>query len=215
MNVVTRQYPGEAFFRVEIDKGTTLVRTMGSTQLDSDMATAVAMAVRTGDVVFGGDPEEAISRMTWNPRPAFGILQPWVATLGLRHQGVLMAAVRGCDTEPKDTPCKELARVYRGTVLRAHCGDASKAVSFTRAMPAGLDDWIDLVRDAIKSMEALPWHYVQHLMGATEVLGYKAPNDAFPHRWHSLYLALCHVLHVNPETERQLDARLDADEVLV
>ena len=48
-----------------------------------------------------------------------GVLQPWVVTLGLRHQGVLMACVRGCDSVPKEDATKALARCLRGTILRS------------------------------------------------------------------------------------------------
>jgi hypothetical protein len=34
--------------------------------------------------------------------PPTGILQEWVARLGLRHQGVLVTAIRGCATMPKE-----------------------------------------------------------------------------------------------------------------
>lgn len=29
------------------------------------------------------------------------IIQPWVENIGLRHQGVLVSAMRGCDTAPR------------------------------------------------------------------------------------------------------------------
>jgi hypothetical protein len=45
------------------------------------------------------------------------ILQDWVTTTGLRHQGVLMAAVRGCDTLPRPAAAKTIARYYR----ESHC----------------------------------------------------------------------------------------------
>ncbi len=38
------------------------------------------------------------------------ILKPWTEKLGLRHQGVLMAIIRGCDNAPKEDPAKSLAR---------------------------------------------------------------------------------------------------------
>jgi flavin-dependent thymidylate synthase len=47
------------------------------------------------------------------------VLQDWVMKLPRRHQGVLLASVRGCDTAPKDDPSKALARCYRGMIVPA------------------------------------------------------------------------------------------------
>jgi hypothetical protein len=47
------------------------------------------------------------------------ILQAWVTELGLRHQGVLLTAVRGCDTWSKYSAEKPLIREMRGLILVA------------------------------------------------------------------------------------------------
>ena len=36
--------------------------------------------------------------------------------LGLRHQGVLISAMRGCDTAPRSDPSKVIQRILRGAV---------------------------------------------------------------------------------------------------
>jgi hypothetical protein len=50
-----------------------------------------------------------------------------------------------------------------------------------------------------------------HLLHAIEIVGYKYPH---PHRdlWHGFYLSLVTSLHLNVETEAELDHRLNADE---
>ena len=58
------------------------------------------------------------------------ILQSWITDLGLRHQGVLLTAVRGCDTVPKEHVSKKLTRAYRGEILMPYCGDIRKSLSF-------------------------------------------------------------------------------------
>ena len=50
---------------------------------------------------------------------AVNILKPWTEKLGLRHQGVLMSVIRGCDNAPKEDPCKSLARCLRFVLLRS------------------------------------------------------------------------------------------------
>lgn len=138
------------------------------------------------------------------------ILQDWVTQLGLRHQGVLLGAVRGCDNAPKEDPAKRLVRCYRAVVLNAHCGDPAKAGTFIEAVPA---DELQARFDAFrKNFDHYPIHYVTHLMHAAEIVGYKHPNCATAVAWRGFYHKVCAALHVSPEAEKQLDRRLDADE---
>jgi hypothetical protein len=44
------------------------------------------------------------------------ILQDWVQSLGLRQQGVILTAIRGCDTAPKLDTAKALTRSLRECV---------------------------------------------------------------------------------------------------
>lgn len=141
---------------------------------------------------------------------AKSVLQSWVAALGLRHQGVLLTAVRGCDTAPKNDPSKMLARAYRGVILNCHCGDPAKAMTFIESPP-----WNE-VHDRMvayrKNLDHYPHHYVMHLTHASEIVGYKHPDRKVRECWMHFYLMLCKGLHVQPETESQLDERLNADE---
>ena len=135
------------------------------------------------------------------------VLQDWVMTLGLRHQGVLVSAVRGCDPAPKHDPSKTFVRCYRGVILNAfsekaqtfieHVSHAEEVIRFTAFR---------------KNHDHCPLHYVFHLLHAIEIVGYKHPDYATQCRWHAYYRQFCRSLHVNPETEAQLDARLNADE---
>jgi hypothetical protein len=134
------------------------------------------------------------------------VLQDWVMELGLRHQGVMLCAVRGCDTAPKDDPSKMLTRCLRYAVLNCHCGDAAKAVSFIELVSK--EELRARMIAFLKNCDHYPQHYVSHLMHAAEVVGYKRPSEA----WLWFYQKLCKGLHVSPETEPQLDARLTADE---
>lgn len=138
------------------------------------------------------------------------VLQDWVTTLGLRHQGVLLTAIRGCDTAPKDDPSKRFVRCYRAVVLNAFCGDAKKAATFIEyALPADEEKRFLEFR---KNCDHYPQHYVSHLMHAIEIVGYHHPDGNVRERWKGYYRALCRGLHVNPETREQLDDRLYLDE---
>ena len=48
------------------------------------------------------------------------ILQNWVMNLGLRHQGVLVSSIRGCDNAPRHDPSKIIQRLLRGSILIPH-----------------------------------------------------------------------------------------------
>ena len=134
------------------------------------------------------------------------VLKPWVETLGLRHQGVLMACVRGCDCVPKEDATKALARCLRGMILRSF---DPKPTSFVE----NVDDE-ELRRRMVavlKNHDHYPIHYIMHLMHGSEIIGYKCPApEAVFWRWFYEKLAQC--FHLNVETEEQLDARLGACE---
>lgn len=134
------------------------------------------------------------------------VLQSWVMHLGLRHQGVLLTAIRGCDISPKEDISKSLIRCYRYEILKCHCGDAAKSASFIEFVS---ENELDrrMIR-FLKNCDHYPMHYVLHLMHATEIVGYKKPSVD----WLWFYRKLCKILHVNPEGEEQLDKRLNATE---
>lgn len=147
------------------------------------------------------------------------ILQDWVQNLGLRHQGVLVSAVRGCDTAIKEDPSKALVRCYRAAILNAHCGEAKKAATYIEVV-----DWDELLNRMErfrKSMDHYPLHYVLHFMHAAEIVGCKGPkfdsngkenSIVFAEAWKWFYAKMCRSLHLNLETEKELDARLNASE---
>src|SRR5262245_681192 len=102
------------------------------------------------------------------------ILQDWVTELGLRHQGVLLTAIRGCDTVPKHHVSKSLARAIRREILNAHCGDASKSSSFIEDFdPVSLSQ---IMKDFSGDLDSYPLHYVMHVVHAVEIIGYYLPD---------------------------------------
>ena len=48
------------------------------------------------------------------------ILQPWVERIGLRHQGVIVSAMRGCDIAPRHDISKRIQRLLRGAIVAAN-----------------------------------------------------------------------------------------------
>jgi hypothetical protein len=157
-----------------------------------------------------GTDEGIMKNSPLDKPPDRSILQPWVMQLGLRHQGVLLTGVRGCDTAPKDDPSKKFIRAYRAMILEAHCGDPSKARSFIEKV--GMEELLERFHALRRSCDHYPHHYLMHLLHAMEIIGYKHPDSKTRFLWYDIYSAMCISLHMNPEREDQLDSRLNADE---
>jgi hypothetical protein len=138
------------------------------------------------------------------------VLQDWVMGLGLRHQGVLLTAVRGCDTAPKQDPSKDLARALRGLFLNCHCGDPARAKTFIEAVPG--EELTRRFEAFRKNCDHYPLHYVMHVLHTIQIIGHYHPNLAMRALTQGFYQKFCKALHLNPETKEQLDARLNADE---
>lgn len=144
-------------------------------------------------------------------RPAKqSIIQPWATELGLRHQGVLVSAIRGCDSVEREDPSKWLVRCFRGVLLRAHCGDLKKAASFM--VPFDQEIWDHTTADFYRSIDHYPNHWLLHFMHAAEIVGYKHPDVRISKAFGELYLRLVKKFHLNPELESQMDRRLSVDE---
>lgn len=138
------------------------------------------------------------------------VVQDWVATLGLRHQGVLLAAIRGSDTARKHAPVKLLSRAYRGQLLNPHVGDLKKAKSFMEAVDA--DELLRRMNSVIEDHDDIPHHFLLHLTHAAEVMGYYHPDDRIRSAWNCFYISMCRKFHMHPESKVELDYRLNADE---
>lgn len=144
------------------------------------------------------------------------VLQDWVLDLGLRHQGVLLTAVRGCDDAPKDDPSKLFTRMLRGCFLNAHCGDPLKAQTFIEAPKKAsmypLEEFEKRFTAFRKNLDHYPHHFIMHIVHSIEVIGYYHPDPEIMELVHKFYCKLCNGLHVNIEWKDQMDARLNKDE---
>lgn len=138
------------------------------------------------------------------------ILQDWAMGLGLRHQGVLLGAVRGCDTAPRHDPSKLLSRSLRAEFLNAHVGDQSKARTFIQRVPPA--ELAERMKTFLDGCDQYPVHFVMHLIHAAEVIAYHHPSVSTSHLWREFYFKACRKLHLQPETPAMLQARLNADE---
>jgi hypothetical protein len=69
-----------------------------------------------------------------------------------------------------------------------------------------------LVSQYLQCVDELPHHFQLHFMHAVEIIGLKHPDELIRMWWHGVYERLVHDLHLWPETEEQMDARL-GDEI--
>ncbi len=136
-----------------------------------------------------------------------GIMKEWTQKLGLRHQGVLVSAVRGVDNEGKNDPSKALLRSYRNVILNSFNDHPSSFID-----KVGFDEVKIRMENVLKDFDGYPIHFIFHLIFAAEIIGYKHPDELTRSLWNWFYRTFIHKLHLNPETEEQLDARLTCDE---
>jgi hypothetical protein len=141
------------------------------------------------------------------------VLQKWVESLTLMQQTMLITAMRGADTLSKHHLSKYLIRWYRRCVLVSafdRCTldnpDDLRGGSFMG--PIGEKSLDELASAYLQSVDELPFHFHLHLVHASEILGYKHPNRKIRDWWHSFYLAAVRDMHLHPESEAELDARL-------
>jgi hypothetical protein len=135
------------------------------------------------------------------------VLQPWVEKLGLRHQGVLMACIRGCDSLPKNDPSKALARCLRAATLVSF---DKKPSSFIENVDH--DEVARRMTAILKDHDHYPVHYLLHMLHGAEIIAYKHPDHDTAVLWDWFYVKLTHCFHLNPESHEQLDQRLGACE---
>lgn len=144
------------------------------------------------------------------------VLQEWVQEITMMQQSVLIASVRGPDGIRKDHPTKVLCRWLRrcillsafdGRVLRDpyEAGGGSFTGPARSNSVRDLDHALELY---LRSVDELPHHFQLHFMHASEILGYKHPDDETRAWWHHVYTQLVMDAHLFPESEEQMDDRL-------
>lgn len=128
------------------------------------------------------------------------VVKEWLTSCTLKQQTVLLSATRGCDNVPKEDVSKKFVRKLRRVVLI----DASPlGGSFMKSDLTGIEYNAFLKQPDIYSV-----HWLFHFLHAVEIVGYKHPDAKLRAWFDKLYTDMCGMLHVNPETAAQCDARL-------
>lgn len=144
------------------------------------------------------------------------VFQDWIFDLSMQQQSVLVLACRGPDGVGKFHPTKKLVTHYRASVLRAaYLGrpmrvDEGDNTTFMTLKRFSDDEyWALVAKHWFAHVDEIPHHYYMHILHGAEIIGYKHPEELFRTRWAQFYFTACNDLHMNPETEAQLDLRLN------
>lgn len=139
------------------------------------------------------------------------VVKGWLGELcTLKQQTVVLAAFRGCDGVPKNDPSKQFTKNMRSSILiNADINSTfypGNVIELSSINKEAIDDFfIDCSRGGL---DAYPVHWLMHLLQAAEIVGYKCGNAPIAKYWMYFYLTGVNALHLNPETEEQLDTRL-------
>lgn len=142
-----------------------------------------------------------------------GVLRPWVRELPLRHQGVLLTAIRGCDIAPKEDNSKRLVAMIRRACLNP--ADGRESLAAGGFFGFNEDKLYHSILEFLHSMDHYPFHYISHVFHACEVIGYESPeyDMAMAEFFLHVYRMMVHKMHLNPESRTQMAARLTEDRV--
>src|SRR5258708_5325858 len=69
-----------------------------------------------------------------------------------------------------------------------------------------------LLHQYLLSVDELPHHFQLHFMHAAEILGYQHHLPEVRQWWHECYLRLVEDLHLSPESDESMNARLSDSE---
>lgn len=139
------------------------------------------------------------------------VMQPWVGDLTLMQQSVLISACRAPDGLGKEHVAKLLWRWLRRCFLLSAF---DRRILFTPDEIGGgsftgpVDDIDAASRRYLKLVDEVPHHAHLHLLHAAEILGYKHPEAAIRNWWLNFYYAGVRDMHMQPESEYDLDFRL-------
>jgi hypothetical protein len=142
-------------------------------------------------------------------------LHDWVCDLPFQMQALLMTTMRGPDENNKYNAAKAIVRYLRGAMCKPAgdwdgtnnndfmWGDYNKVLGETKTPFEYYSDlfWQD--------HDEYPHHFIMHLVHCAEVVGYKYPDPEIAMAWRNFYYEACFAFHMNPETEEQMDKRLN------
>jgi hypothetical protein len=126
------------------------------------------------------------------------VLQDWMTELPWKQQSVILSVLRGPDNF-RFEGIKKVNRWLRK--ITQHNADSSTEYMQKIELPT--------IEQICKEGEYTSVHYFCHLMHALEIIGYNCPNEEILLIAKDYYNGLVNALHLNPETQEQLNKRLE------
>lgn len=123
---------------------------------------------------------------------------PWVQQLSFKMQSVIFSGLRGPDTGDL-RGIKAIVRWLRPATQ--HNADVTSDYMRVQPMP----DWEE-VRKELECECSV--HYFGHLLHTFQIIGAFHPDPLIAYAARVKYEHMCDLLHLNPETNEQLIARL-------
>ena len=162
-------------------------------------------------------------------------VQPWLSTIPLMQQSVLLSAIRGCDGVTKEHGTKPLMRWLRRCILVSafdkvalndpllpgggqFTGPLKKDVPLVILENPDLRKKLvnevlaDTAENFLNCRDEIPTHFFLHVAHAAEILGYKHPVPEVRMFWQGLYHDICKACHMSPESEANMNHRLGDNE---
>jgi hypothetical protein len=144
-------------------------------------------------------------------KKTLSVLQHWVTGLPMMQQTVLLTSIRGPDAVPKEHPAKEVRWFRRCILLSAMdhkvllTPDEPGGGSFTGPAKRPLEV---IACEYLAKLDDMPHHFHLHLVHAAQIVGYKHPDKNIAGWWRAFYFHLVSDLHLQPESEADMDKRL-------
>lgn len=135
------------------------------------------------------------------------VLHDWVHALPFQMQALLLTAMRGPDENNKYNAAKSIVRYLRGCVIKP-AGNWG-GMNDNDFMWGEYSSFEEYAIGFWQDYDEYPHHFIMHLIHCAEVVGYKHPNSSTAEFWLVFYYNACNSFHMTPETEIQLDARLN------
>lgn len=148
------------------------------------------------------------------------VLHDWVHGLTFQQQALLMTGVRGPDNSSKHNAAKCIVRYLRGVVIKPAGGWSGKndndfmwgeyrRLGMDKNLPEGEYPFHHYSRMFWKDHDGYPHHFIMHLVHCAEVICYKYPDKSISAMWGRFYYDACDSFHMKPETEEEMDKRLN------
>lgn len=135
------------------------------------------------------------------------VLHDWVHGLKFQMQALLLTAMRGPDENNKFNAAKSIIRYLRGVVIKP-AGDWH-GMNDNDFMWGEFDKFDVFAAEFWQDHDEYPHHFIMHLIHCAEVVGYKHPDNFIALHWRNFYFNACTSFHMKPETEQEMDERLN------